>query len=104
VDYQICQISKMASKIDLVVLNGLNYVIWAPNMETLLKSKGLWQYTKVVILDLKDDQVKFVVDGKKDEAIGVITTYISQEIHFHTSKTNCLMKSRRIEVFIPQSR
>jgi hypothetical protein len=27
----------------------------------------------------------FIVDGKKDEAVGVITTYILQEIHFHIS-------------------
>ena len=32
-----------------------------------------------------DDQEKFVIDGKKGEAIGVITTYISQDIHFHIS-------------------
>jgi hypothetical protein len=36
----------MASKIDIVILNGSNYVVWEPNMETLLKSKGLWQYMK----------------------------------------------------------
>jgi hypothetical protein len=50
--------------------------IWKP----YLKRKGLWQYTKVVIPDPTDDQEKFVVDGKKDEVVGVITTYISWEI------------------------
>jgi hypothetical protein len=45
----------MASKIDPIVLNGSNYAVWAPDMETLLKSKGLWQYTKVVIPDPTDD-------------------------------------------------
>jgi hypothetical protein len=39
----------MASKIDAIALNGSNYTIWAPYMETLLKCKGLWKYTKVVI-------------------------------------------------------
>jgi hypothetical protein len=78
----------MASKIDPVVLNGSNYAIWAPDMETLLKSKGLWKYTKTVIPDPMDDQMKFVVDGKKDEVVGVITTYISWEIQFHTSGIN----------------
>jgi hypothetical protein len=35
-----------------------------------------------------NDQEKFVVDGKKDEAIGVITTYISREICFHLNGIN----------------
>lgn len=76
----------MASKIKLVVLDGLNYVVWVTDMETLLKSQGLWKYTKVSILDPSDDQAKFIINGKKDEAIGVITTYISHEIRFHTSQ------------------
>jgi hypothetical protein len=75
----------MASKIDLVVLNGSNYTIWAPDMETLLKSKGLWQYMKIVIQDPIDDHEKSVVDNKKDEVVGVIMTYISWEIRFHLS-------------------
>jgi hypothetical protein len=49
-------------------------------METLLKSKGMCQYRKIVILDPTDNQMKSIVDGKKDEAMGVITTYISLEI------------------------
>jgi hypothetical protein len=32
----------------------------------------------------------FVIDGKKDEVVGVIMTYISREIHFHTSGIDCL--------------
>jgi hypothetical protein len=32
----------MASNIDLVVLNGSNYAVWAPEKETMLKRKGLW--------------------------------------------------------------
>jgi hypothetical protein len=32
-----------------------------------------------------DDQVKFVVDGKKDEVVWVIMIYISREIRFHLS-------------------
>jgi hypothetical protein len=32
-----------------------------------------------------NDQENFVVDGNKDEDVGVITTYISQDIHFHIS-------------------
>ena len=70
----------MASKIDPIVLNGSNYAVWTLDMEILLKSKGLWQYTKVAILDPIDVHEKFVVDGKKDEVVGVITSYISWEI------------------------
>ena len=55
-------------------------------METLLKSKGLWQYTNTMIPDPTNDQEKFIVDGKKDEVMGVIMTYISLEIRFHISE------------------
>jgi hypothetical protein len=85
----------MASKIDLVILNGSNYVVWAPDMETLLKSKGLWKYMKTVILDPIDDQEKFIVDGNKDEVVGVIMTYISWEIHFTSVESTALIKSGR---------
>jgi hypothetical protein len=54
-------------------------------METMLKSNGLWRYTKIVIRNPTDDQAKIVVDGKKDEVVGVIRTYISREIWFHLS-------------------
>jgi len=66
----------MDSKIDHVVLNGHNYD-WAPNMETFLKIKGLWQYIKTLILYPKNDQKKFVINGNKYYVFGVITTYIS---------------------------
>ena len=32
---------------------------------------------KIAILGLLDDHAKFVINGKKDEAVRVITTYIS---------------------------
>ena len=41
---------------------------------------------KVSILDPTDSQETFVIDGKKDEVVGVITTYISREIRFHSSR------------------
>ena len=66
----------MASNIGLAVLNGLNYVVWALEKETMLKRKGLWQYKKVLIQDLIDNKENLVVNGKKDEAVMVITTYI----------------------------
>jgi hypothetical protein len=48
--------------------------------------------------------MKFVVDGKKDEVVGVIMTYISWEIQFH--KVNRLSSSslEEVEVFVQQSR
>jgi hypothetical protein len=48
----------MASNIDLVILNGSNYAVWEPDMETLLKRKGLWQYMNIVIPDPTYDQAK----------------------------------------------
>ena len=57
----------MNSEIEHVVMNGHNYAIWAPDMETLLNSKGMWKYTKVVIPYSIDDQDKLVINGKKDD-------------------------------------
>jgi hypothetical protein len=75
----------MDSNIDPFIMNRSNFAVWAPSMETLLKTKGLWQYTKTVILDPTNDHEKFVVDGKKDEAMRVIKIYISWKINFHIS-------------------
>lgn len=44
---------------------------------------------KTAMPDPKDDQHQFVFEKKKDEDVGFITTYISREIHFHTSGLNC---------------
>jgi hypothetical protein len=80
----------MASKIDPIVLNGSNYAVWAPDMETLLKSKGLVAvYQGCDSRSNRCFRKKFVVDGKKDEVVGVIMTYISWEIHFHLSGIDC---------------
>jgi hypothetical protein len=76
----------MFSKVEPVILNGHNYGIWAQDMGTLLKSKVLSRFIETTILDLKDDQQKCIIDGKKDDTIGVITTYISREIFFHISR------------------
>jgi hypothetical protein len=70
----------MALKIDLVVLNGSNYAVWAPYMETLLNNKGLWKYMKVLIPWPTKNQTKFIIDGKKNEDVGVIMTYILWDI------------------------
>ena len=67
----------MDSNIEHTDLDGLKYAVWLTDMEMLRKSKGLWKYTKILILDMSDAQEKFVVDRKKGEAVGVITTYIS---------------------------
>jgi hypothetical protein len=52
----------MDLKIDLIVLNGSNYVVWEPNMETLLKRKGMWKCMKIEIRDPTNDQENFDVD------------------------------------------
>ena len=78
----------MAPNIESIVLDGLNYVVWWIYMETLLKSKGLQKYTKDTIPNSSNASAKFIVDKNKDEAIGVITTYISQYIQFHTTRFN----------------
>jgi len=75
----------MASKIDHVIMNGSSYEVWEPDMETILKSKGLWPYTKTVIPYPTNDQETLVINGKKDKAVGIIMTYISWKIHFHIS-------------------
>jgi hypothetical protein len=43
----------------------------------ILVYQGLWQYTKVSIPDPTDASSKIFNDGKKDEVVRVITTYIS---------------------------
>jgi hypothetical protein len=45
----------MASMIDHVILNRSNYAVWETYMETLLKSKILWQYTNIVIPNAPND-------------------------------------------------
>ena len=55
-------------------------------MEMLVKSKGLWKYTKTTILDQTSNQDKFSIDRKKDEVCGVIMTYNSRDILFNTKE------------------
>ena len=69
---EICLIGMMISKIEHIVLNGNNYAIWVPYMDTLLKNKRLWKYIKVTIANPTDVDVKFIINGKKDEVVGVI--------------------------------
>lgn len=38
---------------------------------------------------LKDDHENFFINGKNDEVVSVMTTYISREIHFHISGLDC---------------
>jgi hypothetical protein len=59
----------MNSKREPLVLNFHNHGIWAQDMETLLKGKALWKFTKIVVPNPKDEQQKFVIDEKKSEAI-----------------------------------
>jgi hypothetical protein len=64
-------------------------------METLLKRKGLWKHTKTMIPYPIDDQAKFIVDGKKDEFVGVIMTYISRGFIFTSVELTILINSGR---------
>jgi hypothetical protein len=82
----------MDSNIDPTILDGINYVVWVLYMETLLKIKGLWKYTKTDILEHKVEHVKFVVDGKKYEVVGVIMTYISHRFSCIQVGLTTLMK------------
>jgi hypothetical protein len=75
----------MDSNTDLILLNESNYVVWALDMETQLKSKGPCQYMKVVILGPIDHHTKSIIIGNNDEARGLITTYISWKIEIHLS-------------------
>jgi hypothetical protein len=59
----------------LFFLSGPNFLVWEPYLETLLKSKQLWQYMKIPIRDPTDDHTKFIVDGKNDEVVGVIMIF-----------------------------
>jgi hypothetical protein len=46
----------MGTKQESLMLNGHNYGMWAQDMETLLKSKELWQFTKTLVPNPKDEQ------------------------------------------------
>jgi hypothetical protein len=59
-------------------------------IENFLKGKALWQFTKNIMPNLEDEHKNFMVNGKKDEAIRVIMTYISREIYFHISRVDYL--------------
>jgi hypothetical protein len=50
---------------------------------------------KTVIPDLIDDQYFFSIDEKKDEAVGVIMTYISQRFSSIPTESTALMKFGR---------
>ena len=55
------------------------------DMKMILNSKHVWQFTKNLVLEPNDEDKKFIVNGKKNMVEGVMTIYISREIHFHTS-------------------
>ena len=71
-------------------LNHHNYGVLEQDMETFIKSKGLWQSIKIAVLDPNDRHQNLVTNKMKDEAVGVIVIYISREIHFHESGINYL--------------
>lgn len=65
-------------------------------MEHLLKSKGIWKYMKTLIPYPSYDQSKFVIDGKKDEAIGVIKPISLGRYDFIQVELISLMLPRKI--------
>jgi len=67
------------------MLNGYNYGMWTQDIKTLLNIKTLWLFIKIVVPYPKNEHEKFMVNGKKEEIISVMATYISREIQFHTS-------------------
>ena len=83
----------MISKAELVVLNGHNYAIWVTYMETLLGEKWPSTFMKTIVHST-DVDAKSSIDVKKDEVVGIITTYISRETHFIKVGSNVLMLSR----------
>ena len=64
--------------------------MWEQYMETLLKSKYFQQFTKTMILNSRVEHDKFIINRKKDDAIGFMMTYISKEICIHIIKIDCL--------------
>ena len=80
-------IERMDSNIEPTIMDGHNSIIWVLDMENVLKRKGLWQYTKLDIIDTTNEQAKLIIE-KKDKFVRVIMTYILSEIHFQTSGIN----------------
>ena len=48
-----------------------------------------------MILYLSDALAKFDINKKKDDVVGVITTYISRDIWFHTNVIDCPHEVRK---------
>jgi hypothetical protein len=95
----------ISSKQEHMVLNGHNYGMWAQGMETLLKSKKLWYFTKPMVQDPKEELHKFIISGKNDEVIKFILVYISREIHSNTRIINLFESSlEEVEEFVGQDR
>ena len=55
----------------------------------IAKKKGALEIHEDCDSNPKDDQVKFVIDRKKDEVVEVIITYISRDIHFPINGIDC---------------
>ena len=79
----------MTSKIKPIVLNGHNFAIKDTYMETLLKSKGIWNFINISIADSNDAEDNFSINRKNVEVMGIIMTYILRDIFFHTREINC---------------
>jgi ABC-type Zn uptake system ZnuABC Zn-binding protein ZnuA len=90
-------------KRELVVLHGDNYDTWEYDIVTSLKRKEMWQFTKMVDHDPKDEHEKFTVSVKEDEVEGFMTNHISKGIWFHPSGIDCPNEEAK-EILVQQSR
>ena len=63
-------IERMDSKIEPTIMDGHNSIIWVLDMENVLKKKGLWQYTKLDIIDTTNEQAKLIIEKKRINLLG----------------------------------
>ena len=63
-------IKRMDCKIEHTIMDGHNSIIWVLDMENVLKRKGLWQYTKLDIIDTTNEQAKLIIEKKRINLLG----------------------------------
>ena len=85
----------MDSNIELTILDGLNYDIREIDMEILLKSKGLWKYTKVLILDLFDAKKNFFSMERRIRLLGLLQPIYHVRSSFTLAESTTLINYGR---------
>jgi hypothetical protein len=87
----------MALKIDHVAFEWIKLcTIWEPDMETLLKSKGLWKYMKTVIPYPTNDQKIFLLMERRMRLWGSSQPISRRRFIFTSVELTFLIKSGRI--------